>query len=397
MKNFKVLHVIATLSERLGGPVQVVHGLCSALARKGCDVTIFSTNYDPETGKLDVPLGSLVNNDGIKIHFFQIQHPYFYYYCPSLGHELMKRTAEFDIVHIHGVWLYPIAIAAYYCRKYNVPYLIRPLGCLKPFALNVKKLKKTIYFRLIERRNLNSAAAIHFLNQEETRCKDLLGLMSPGLIIPNGVEYVDESRLNLLKNEFRSKFPQLDKKKIILFLGRISPEKGLDRLLDAFGKLFKTRSDVYLVIVGPDDQGMGMKLRQQFQEKSIMNHVIFTGYLSGNEKLSALVDADVFCLPSYQEGHSIALTEALMCGLPAVITAGVDFPDLVKFNAGIVVDGKPEEIAFALLKILDNPDLSQQMGQNGRKLILEKYTWDKIAKQTTKVYKQIISEKNYNG
>lgn len=173
-------------------------------------------------------------------------------------------------------------------------------------------------------------------------------------------------------------------------MGRIDPIKGLDRLCKAFGRVAKKDLEVRLVLAGPDSNKFSDQVRQWLRDEGVIDYALFVGPLAGEEKLAALVDADVFCLPSYQEGHSIALTEAMACKIPVVITRSVGFSEVEKVNAGIVVDGRLDELSDTLLKLLSNTELRQQMGENARKLILEKYTWGKIAEQVIAVYEKIL-------
>jgi len=387
----RVLHITPGLPD-CSGPAEVALGLCTALAAKGLDVTIFTTNFGREK---EVLLECPYDYQGFHVHYFPLSKPRRYFYSPILAQTLKRCITQFDIVHIHGIWLYPTAIAAYYCRKHGIPYLIRPRGNLEPYALHQKVIKKKIYGWLIERRNLNNAAAIHFLNEKEAEGGTQFGLQAPIVIIPNGTDPLDERKLQSLRGRFRLRYPELSGKQIILFLGRINPIKGLDRLCEAFVKVVETVPQSRLVLVGPDNGGFSNQLKHLLKKEGLINYTIFAGTLVGEDKLAALVDSDVFCLPSYQEGHSIALMEAMVCGLPAIVTPEVKFHDLEKYSAGIRTSGSGEDIATGIIALLQNREMRKQMGLQARTLILSKYTWDKVSEEIVKTYEHILQSKTY--
>jgi glycosyltransferase involved in cell wall biosynthesis len=385
----KILHITPGVDERTGGPAYVALGLCQALARKGLDITLFTTNIDCN-GPSGVPLGQAITHNGVKLHFFPVSYPRSYVYSPQLGRALSRTCSDFDLVHIHGTWCYPQAVGCYIARKNHVPYIVRPRANLRRFALQKNRLRKSIYALLIERRNLNHAAAIQFYGSEEMEDARQFGVRSRPIFVPNGVEPVADDRLAALKGRFRSRYPDLVDKRIVLFLGRIAAIKGLDRLVWAFRDVVQVCPDCRLVLAGPDNEGFSTQVRRWLRQAGLSEHATFTGHLSGDDKTSALVDADVFCMSSYQEGHSCALKEALMCGLPAVVTQEIGLNDLVECSVVIRTNSNPADLAKGLLTILTDATLRRQMGQRARELILSKYTWDKVAEELITDYEQIV-------
>jgi glycosyltransferase involved in cell wall biosynthesis len=112
------------------------------------------------------------------------------------------------------------------------------------------------------------------------------------------------------------------------------------------------------------------------------------GPLYGQDKIGALVDAAVFCLSSRQEGFSMAITEALGCGLPAVVSAECHFPEVQSAGAGFVTPLEPAAIASAILRILRDPPLRAGMSAAARDLVLSSYTWPKIAQACVDAYQR---------
>ena len=180
---------------------------------------------------------------------------------------------------------------------------------------------------------------------------------------------------------------------MILFLGRINFKKGLDLLALAYGIVARQRDDVHLVLAGPDNEGYGRKVRKWLTEEGVLERVTFTGMILGKTKVAALRDADVFVLPSYTENFGVAVVEAMTCGLPVVISNKVNiWNEVTEAEAGVVVNCKPNELAEALLELLDDPEYRKSLGKNGKKLVSAKFTWDKVAERMIKVYENILGK-----
>lgn len=353
-------------------------------------MAIYTTNIDG-SGELDVPLGTSLERDGVEICYFPVQVPRYYVFSLPLARALKVAIPQYDLVHIHSLYLFPSTAAAYYCRHYSVPYLVRPHGTLDPYLFRRHRGRKWIYERLFEWRNLNKAAAIHFTTIEEQELTRSLGLKAPSVVVPLGVnlrDYEDRIPCGVL----RDSYPEIRSKKVILFLSRLNFKKGLDLLVKAFGQIARQRDDVQLVLAGPDDDGYGAQVRQWLEAEKVLGKCTFTGMLLGREKLAALRDADVFVLPSYSENFGIAVAEAMACGLPVLISNKVNiWREVAEARAGLVVNCDAEEVSNALLTLLDDSLLRKDMGQRGRRLVAERFTWEAVGDQMVQVYRQILS------
>jgi glycosyltransferase involved in cell wall biosynthesis len=180
---------------------------------------------------------------------------------------------------------------------------------------------------------------------------------------------------------------------VILFLGRLHHKKGLDLLAAAFKFLHESLPDAHLVVAGPDG-GAGAKFAQQVSRFGLSNQVHLVGPLYGKDKYAALRSAACFCLPSRQEGFSVAILEAMACRLPVVISEACHFQEVAEAGAGRVVALDPNEIATALHELLDDRDRGRQMGEAGYQLVRSCYTWPQIAKQCIAAYERVIAKSN---
>lgn len=379
-----VLHVAASLSSEWGGPTRVVTGLTEALAKKGIKVSIFASSEDDK--------GVCIKNiKGVDVKLFpkNLFSRFWTSYSSSLAKALIKEITKFDLIHIHEIWHHSHFVAYRLAKKFYKPYVVTIHGELEPWCLNYKAFKKKIYSFLIQRKILKEAAALHAVTEAEV--KDIHNFVENKkvFLIPNGLNLEEFENLPQ-REEFERLYPQLKEKKVILFLGRIHPIKGLDILAKAFGTVLKKRDNIQLIIAGPDDDGYKNMVVEMLKVEGALNNVIFTSMLTGNEKLAALSRADIFVLPSSSEGFSISVLEAMACGLPVVITKQCNFPEVEELGAGKVIDTDATQLSDALIELLDNPDLCKEIGNRGKRLVAEKYTWDKVADKMITVYEKIL-------
>ena len=241
-----------------GGPIASNHNLNRALVKKGIDVTVYTTNVGLRE---KVSINQEVDVDGVKvtyftfIKFFEFLGTTGWQFSWSITKAFKKNLKKFDIIYIPAIWNYPAAIAGYYCRRYNKPYIIAPKGVLYPYTIKKKAWKKWPYYKIIVKRNIQKATFIHYTAEDEAeKCHLRLDLKNKEIIVPNGINL---SEFTILPDRERivEHYPILKDKKIILFLGRINWKKGLDILVKAYSRLAKERSDIHLLIVGSDEGG----------------------------------------------------------------------------------------------------------------------------------------------
>ena len=386
----KILHVISNLSAEKGGPTKAVTEMCEALTARGHEVSLFTTNMNNETD-FDVPLNVSIKHNGYQIYYFQVGKFRKWSFSRDLMFNIQKHIHEFDIVHIHSLYLFHGFVVANYCRRFNIPYIIQPHGALDPFIRKKGRIKKAIYHYLIENRNLNHAAAIQYTAVEEMRlAHEQLGIKSPALVIPLGLNIREYSNLPQ-KGLLKARYPSLQGKFVLLFLGRITPKKGLDLLLKAFYRLKTDHVDLHLLIVGPEDPGYGDKVREWVRNYGIEAQVTFTGMLKGTEKLSAFVDSDIFILPSYSENFGLTILEAMICGLPVITTNKVNiWREIRNSEAAEIIPCEANKLEQALAKLILYPDIRNKYASNGINLVKQKYDWNSVVDDYIHAYQTIL-------
>jgi glycosyltransferase involved in cell wall biosynthesis len=393
MRPMRILHVISTLAPRYGGPSQVCLELCQELARRGEQVAIYTTNVDGR-GTLEVPTDIPVWTNAVEIRYFPVQAPRRYAMSLPLAHALRRAIPEQDVVHIHSLYFFPSTVAAHYCRRAGVPYLVRPHGTLDPYHFRHHRGRKWLYERLFEWRNLNRAAAIHFTTQEEEELTRPLGLIARRVVVAPGVHAERYADGGPAGTAFRDAWPETQDRSIVLFLGRLNPKKGLDILAAAFGRLARQRADVHLVLAGPDDDGYGRAVRGWLEAEGVLHRATFTGMLLGRRKLAALRAADVFVLPSYTENFGVAVVEAMACGLPIIISDRVNIcREVAAAGAGLVVPCDTGAVSRALAGLLDDPAGRAAMGARGRRLVAERFSWSAAGERMVEVYREIVGSR----
>jgi glycosyltransferase involved in cell wall biosynthesis len=385
----KILHVIANLAPRYGGPSQACWEMARAVARLGHEVSIYTTNQDGP-GELPVPVDRPVWREGVEIRYFPIQTPRFWGTSLPLARALRRQIPAFDLVHLHSLYLFHNLVTGHWCRRYQVPYIVRPHGTLDPYIYRRHRGRKLLMELLFERRNLRGAAALHFTTAEEQELAAPHTCGTPGLVVPLGLNW-EEYEVMPEPWQFRARYPEIGDQPLILFFGRINFKKGLDILARAFGEVARMRADARLVIAGPDNEGWGERVRAWLAAAGVLDRTTFTGMLLGPEKLAVLKDADLFVLPSYSENFGLAVIEALAAGLPVIISDKVNiWREVESAGAGAVIPCDPQALANAILELLSQPEAAAHMGRQGRSLVQARFTWPGVARSLAEAYARIL-------
>jgi glycosyltransferase involved in cell wall biosynthesis len=197
------------------------------------------------------------------------------------------------------------------------------------------------------------------------------------------------------REAFINLFPQVANRRCVLFLGRIHPKKGLERLLTILPEISRRHPRILLIIVGDGEQSHMRDLKNLIQSKNIGSHVLFTGMLEGQTKWSALSCAEAFILPSRQENFAISVAEAMHSGVPVVITNNVNsWPFVEKAQAGFVIEEDNAEVGMVkrLDELLSDPDKARCMGSRGKDFAKEYFSWQRVTKDMVSLYDRLISE-----
>ena len=375
-----------------GGPVRVTYELARRLVRLGHEVTVLTTDVLDQTSRYDKRTATA---EGVKIHYFKNisnslacrSHAFlpigFYSF-------LGDASAAYDVIHIHEYYTLLTVFAAKFAGKHGIPAFLSAHGSMQVNEARGNQGRKKIFNGLFKDMILGTISAVIALNDKERNDFLCMGMENKRIeIIPNGIDLAEFEALPD-RMEFRAKYGIKGDERIILFVGRIHEIKGLDLLLRAFTKLIKRVADVKLVFVGPDD-GYLHKLRRMAEESGVLSKVLFTGLLSGKEKLSAYSAANLFALPSRSEGFPVTVLEACASCLPVIVSEACNFREVEARGAGLEIKCDEYALYDGMWKLLNDPQLRARMGMLGKNMVRDNYDWNAIVKRLEHVYQRAVN------
>ncbi len=376
----KIMHLIATLAPESGGPAQACLEMAAAVAARGHQVSIYTTDFGAAPRPL--PPGATVD-----IKTFPVQSPRFWKPSTALARALGRDISAFDVLHLHSLYLFHDWVGGDLARKHGVPYIVRPHGLLDPYIWRRSRLRKKVMELAFQDRVLRNASAIHYTSDVERDISAPHAGPAPAKVVPLGVR-LDEVETLPSPEHFHRLFPETAGKRIVLFLSRLHDKKGLDLLVPAFAEAKKTVPDLHLVLAGPDD-GVAGKVAVLVQQLGVEKSVTFTGMLVGQDKLSAFAAASMFALPSYSENFGIAVVEAMAARLPSIVSDQVNIYREISGRGAIIVPCEVPAVTRAILDLATDPVRAKAIGEEARNTAKALYDWKNVAASLEKMYAEI--------
>lgn len=400
----KILHIIAEIEPRRGGVSQAVRTMISGLDKEGVSNEVVS---------LDAPDAPFLAGDSFRVHALGPRRGQ-WGYSPKLVAWLVENAAQYTVILLHGLWLYP-GYAAYKAMRIlknrqktgtHPKFFIMPHGMLDPWfqkasSRKIKALRNWGYWKLIESNLIAEADGLLFTCEaERLLAREPFRPYRPKseTVVGLGVDQ-PPTYIPAMREAFLEKCPELQNAPYFLFLSRIHEKKGVDLLIKAYSKLVQNywlkESEAYpkkdsesevdvlsqrmnvpkLVIAGPD---LETPYGQQVQEiasrlQNYTNLIFFPGMLTGNAKWGAFYGCEAFVLPSHQENFGIAVVESLSCGKPVLISDQVNiWQEIESEGAGLIASDSQEGTEQILENWLNLPDEKKQtMEQQAQKLYLK--------------------------
>ena len=373
-----------------GGVCEASFGLSNALAERKIFVDIITSDAS-KGGRVNFDAFSKLERPKLRIYPFKYDFSERNCFSFRAKRLLTEIIAESDLVYINGIFTHPANLGARCARYIGKPHIIAVRNGLDPWLMRIKHMKKLIGFYLYVKADLKGATCIHLTNIKELDACQRIGITGPFTIIPNGInpsEYENFAEENNAENFW----PFLSKRKVVLFLGRLSKEKGLDMLISVWERITKRHTDAVLVIAGPDNLTYGNYIRSLVSGSLLSDTIFFTGNVIGERKLALYSRADIFVLPSYSENFGNVIAEALACGVPVITTKATPWNEIEKNRCGLYVPVDGEAIGEAIDKLLNMPDKERkEMGRRGKDFILADYTWDISARKMITVYHAMLN------
>ena len=385
----RVLHVIEGISPTAGGPTRSVKGLTAALAQQGAEVGLFAHSpfHDwPNAAPVYFQKGTVAKGG-------------------KAASELEKTILSFkpEIIHLHGLWTnhWDVRVAV----KSKIPIVLSPRGMLDPWALSVKKWKKRLAMALYQRHDLKSVSAFHATAELEAANIRAQGLLQPIIISPNGVDVPME-----VINAFHKSFTSNAGNRVAIFMGRLHPGKGLITLAEAWARV-KPQGWI-MRVVGPDGSGHKAEVIARLEKlgisySNVKSHILldypnnsivrtsweFVDIVDDKIKWLEYAAADLLIHPSVSENFGITIAEGLATGLPVICTKGTPWSELEVAKCGRWIDIGVEPLVEALKEMVSMTDGDRrQMGERGRRLVKEKYTWAAVVEPLLLGYKKVLED-----
>ncbi|MFH1647588.1 MAG: glycosyltransferase [Chloroflexota bacterium] len=385
----KLLQVFDLFSPpRGGGTLAIVHNISRALARKGHEVVIYTSDFQLDPAYIKTL-------PEVEVHPFHcLSSVGNFFFTPGIIGEARRHLREFDIIHLQAFRSFQNLVVHHYARKYGVPYILDAHGSVLRTGrsrTNVKWLFKWFYDVVGGFSILRDAGKV--ITETEDGFKEYLKMGVPGDRVTRITPPFDIAAFSRLPapGRFRENYG-VTARHILLFLGRIHGIKGLGFLVESFGELSKTRDDTVLVIAGPDD-GYRPTLEKLIDSLGISDKVVFTGFIGGEDKLAALVDADVVLQTSvYEQGTGVPF-EAVLCGTPIIVSGHtVASANVRDIDAGYLVEyGNVSDLAGTIRYVLDKPAESRAKAKRAGEYIRANLSLEKGIERYEQLYAEVIA------
>jgi glycosyltransferase involved in cell wall biosynthesis len=385
----KILHVVPTYlpAVRHGGPIRAVHGLARALVDRGHEVVVHTTNLHGDS-LLDLPTDRAVDLDGVSVRYFQVSPPRRLARSAAMATELRRSIGSFDAAHLHSLFLWPTRAAARAAERARTPYVVSPRGMLVPELVRRRgTMRKRLWIRFVERRTLARASRLvvtTLLEGDEARA---FGFALPPIeVLANGVDPGEAEAARSLD----SVAARRDGPPVFVYLGRLSWKKGLESLIEAFALVEGAR----LVLAGNDEEGLGERLRASAARLGVADRVELAGFVEGEKKQALLDGARALVLPSISENFGNVVLEAWARGVPVIVTPGVGLAsEVYACGGGLVAPSDAATLAAALVELRDDGLMARDMGERGRRAVLERFTWPALATRAESIYRAVVDER----
>jgi glycosyltransferase involved in cell wall biosynthesis len=384
----RVLHVITGLWKDTGGPSEVIPAICTAMVDAGVDVTLATLAGDSAQSVDDAAAR------GVRVLKFSPTFRHTIWYSSELHRQMQRLASQHDVVHIHGIWQFPDWAAAAAARRVGMPYVITPHGSLQPARLKKSRLKKRMSAVLADRAMLNQASCLHATAPDEAEAFRLYGYRGPIAMIPNGItpaERIEPGRAAMHDAAFRRDFPETQGRRLLLFLSRIEPIKGVTTLARAWAECARQFPDWHLVVVGPDERSHLKEVQSILRAGGVLDRTTITGPLYGDRKTAAYLASELFVLPTISENFGLVIGEALSHTLPVITTTGAPWPGIAEHGCGWWIEPSQRALVDTLRESLPltRAELAAR-GDRGAAWIARDFTWETESRLLVQTYEWLL-------
>ena len=364
----KMIHVVPRIDQEAAGPSYSVPRLCQALAARGHDVELSCI-----AARGGIP--------GVRLDL----HPQWpvmrrFEVSTSLARALRRKASVVDIVHNHSLWSMVNVAAGWVVPGRRAKLVTSPRGTLSAWALrrsrHVKRLLRPLQWRALEKADL-----LHATSDMEFQEIRSLRLKAPVVVVPNGID-IPPAAQAATASEMRT----------LLFLSRIHPKKGIDRLLQSWKTLQDVHRDWRMRIVGRGEPEHVDALRALATSLQV-ERVDFPGPAYGDDRSREYQTADLFVLPSHSENFGMVVAEALAHACPVMATTGTPWEGVAQKGCGWWVHHDVESLTAALDTALRMPSVDlREMGRRGRAWMESDFSWESVAEKMEAAYAWTLAD-----
>lgn len=369
MKNIQIM---ASIADRSAGPTYSVSRLAQALAARGNHTSLYTVDGQATDKVLN------------GVHIRSFKHDFEWAPIASkLGFSrglksALKTDGKNVVFHGHGLWrmanIYPGRIGS----NSDAKLILSPRGMLGSAALAFSGLQKRLFWALAQKSVLERVFCFHATSQSEFEEIRAVGMLAPIAIIPNGIDVPEELPANSIETS--------KEVRTVLYLGRIHPKKGIDRLIRAWATVSTAYPDWRLRIIGPSELGHVDQLLRLVKSLGL-ERVSFEEATYGLQKIKAYREADLFVLPTLNENFGLVVAEALAEGTPVISTNGAPWSGLRNNGCGWYVGQGHEQIAKAMTAAMAcSREELQRMGYRGHSWMRRDFSWETVAAKMEAVY-----------
>ncbi|MBS1801930.1 MAG: glycosyltransferase [Acidobacteria bacterium] len=357
----KLLHLIHSADPASGGPIENIRQMAPIYLSNGVEANVVT---------LDPPEAPYLKDFPLDVRSAGPTYGGKYGYCPALIPWLKRNHQNYDCIIVNGIWQFHSFACWAALHNTNTPYVVFTHGMLDPWFRHkypLKHLKKWLYWPWAEYRVLRDAKVVLFTSEEERMlAAESFWLYKANPFVVGYGTRIPEFDLEALRRDFFSRYPNLQGKRLAVFIGRIHPKKGCDLLILAFHRTLARNPDWHLLMVGPDQVGWQAELEKMSETLGIRDRITWPGMLRDERKWSALAASEIFVLPSHQENFGIVVAEALACGVPVLISNKVNiWREIESDRAGFVEEDSPAG-TFNLLSAWDRLEGSERANMKAR-------------------------------
>ncbi len=375
-----ILHITPAFSDPANGMAAAVREACAGLHARGVTVTVATVEDAWAALRSAPPPCRILTAPPSRIPLLRQ-----WQFSPKLHQRIHDAFPTLpDVIHAHGLWLYPQFLARQLAREWRRPLVLSLHGMLEPWRWRRSAWKKRPLWWLSDHATVGAADLLAATSEQEAQNLQARGFRNPVEVIPLGVEVP-------ARRQARTSPAAPDGRRTCLFLSRLHPSKGLRLLITAVARL--RPAGWRFVIAGPDENRHQAELERLADRLGVRSWLVFAGPVTGDAKWDIYADSDLFVLPSHNENFGLVIAEALACGVPVITTTETPWSTVVEKGCGWCCPATVTDISRTLGVAMEQPrEILQTMGARGKEWIAAEFTWTGHAARLIKCYDRLLKQ-----